>query len=128
MINYLKSNWKDIISAMAGLVLLVLFVNYATNFKAAVGADGQPVNPGWWPIFLDIGSAIVHGTARFAFVLFLGWAGLKITLPEGAAFVFGDEFDTWWNEASKQVKAIVSLSGAAVLLVIAAICFVSAVG
>ena len=74
---------------------------------------------------LSLAVTLLGGVAKFVFCLALAWAGLAITFPEASRFTFGQCFDVWWTHSTQSQKGYISVTAAAVLSIVAALCMAS---
>lgn len=115
--KFLKSNWREVIS-------VIVFVGVLFAGILALGTSQVSESSGL-SAAISLAVTLLGGVAKFVVCLALAWAGLAITFPEAARFTFGSCFDAWWTHSTQSQKGYVSITAAAVLAVVAALCMAS---
>lgn len=107
LLQFLKANRHDIIVATLSVLVTILAIHFAVRSQGIVA---------------DVLLPLVLGFAKCAFMLLAGWVLLKVTFSEFADFLFGEEFDNWWAGATPHTRAITSLCGAAIVMLVISQC------
>lgn len=115
--KFLKSNWREVVA-------IVVFVCILFAGILALGAREVSESSGL-SAAVSLAVTLLGGVAKFVVCLALAWAGLAITFPESARFTFGSCFDVWWTHSTQSQKGYISITAAAVLAIVAALCMAS---
>jgi len=112
MIAYLKDNWRDLLAAVALLILFALGADMAAQLAARTGID-----------LLHFVNAL-GGLSKLVMTVASVWFTIAVSLPSLHRFIAGRDWDaTWNNRLSEVAKFYVCCGFAGVLLIVAAICF-----
>lgn len=115
--KFLKSNWREVVA-------IVVFVCILFAGILALGAPEVSESSGL-SAAVSLAVTLLGGVAKFVVCLALAWCGLMVTFPEAARYVFDEEFDGFWIRCPGYVKFYVSLAGAGILALVAALCMAS---
>lgn len=117
MTKFIKSNWREAVAIFVGIA--ILFVGILSLGTREVSQDGT------LSAALSLAVSLIGGLTKFVVCLALAWAGLAVTFPEAAKFVFEHRFDHFWQHCCDHTKGMISLIAAAVLAIVAALCMAS---
>jgi hypothetical protein len=116
MFKTIKSNWREVI--LVSIALSILVIGLLALGKSSVAESG-PLST-----IVSVAVTLFGGLLKFAAACAFAWFGLAVTFPEANRFIVSDDFDRWWNLCPVPTRAIISLSAAAILLVVAAVCLI----
>lgn len=114
MKQFFQSNWREVISMLLVIVLLILGVLALQSSAVSESAEASTA--------LSVIIQLLGGVVKFIVCLGLTWFGLLVTLPEANRFVVSRDFDKWWTELFFVKKGYVALAAAGVIGVMAALC------
>ena len=117
MFKLIQSNWREAVSFITILVVLIIGLLLLGNRDVA--------ESGTLSTIAGVLVQLLGGFVKFVSCLALAWFGMGITFPEANRFVVGNGFDLFWTHLTSEQKGLVALTAVAILAIVAALCMAS---